>query len=100
LPEGAYSWDKAACELVIHNVPNKPFQLKAMTAIHPERQTDLEGLFYVGGVYATQVSLPVASGNGTSILRQHVLFVVHQLRQPLIAVANCKCSKFHVSIHV
>lgn len=55
LPEGAYTWDPKGCELLVHHVPPQPFQLRCVTAIHPEQHTDLEGLFCVGGVYATQV---------------------------------------------
>jgi hypothetical protein len=41
---------------VIPAVPaDRPFQVRAVTVIHPEQQTDLEGLFCVEGVYATQV---------------------------------------------
>jgi hypothetical protein len=43
--------------LLVHQVPCQPFQLRCVTAIHPEQHTDLEGLFCVGGVYAAQVSL-------------------------------------------
>lgn len=63
LPEGCYSWDQEECQLVIQDVPSdRPFQVKAVTVIHPEQQTDLEGLFCVGGVYATQVRAPVGAG--------------------------------------
>ena len=55
LPDSSYSWDEEECELLLHSVPARPFQLKAVTAIHPEQHTDLEGMFCVGGVYATQV---------------------------------------------
>lgn len=58
LAEGSsgFTWDAAACELVVHSVPSdRPFTLQAVTATHPERRTGLDGLFCVGGVYATQV---------------------------------------------
>lgn len=57
LSEASYTWDKAAHHLIIHKVPDRAFQVTAVTTVHPEQHTDLEGLFCVGGVYATQVSM-------------------------------------------
>jgi hypothetical protein len=55
LQDSIFTWNEEECELVIQAVPSRPFQIKAVTVIHPEQQTGLEGMFCVGGVYATQV---------------------------------------------
>ncbi len=71
LPVSSYTWDKEKCELVVHSVPSRPFQLRAVTVIHPEQHTDLEGLFCVGGVYATQVrAVPVLVRRGRGFERR------------------------------
>jgi hypothetical protein len=90
LQDSAYTWDEDECELVIQTVPNRPFQIKAVTAIHPEQQTDLEGMFCVGGVYATQVKTASAQA---CALRPGVLRccqrVLDRHRQHIVGKAHC-----------
>jgi hypothetical protein len=55
LPPQAYTYNQRASKLTLHSVPSSSFELRIKTAIHPEANTGLQGLFVRAGIYATAV---------------------------------------------
>ena len=53
-PLPAAAWREQPGQLTLLQPPARPFQLRTLVRIHPERNTSLEGLYVSGGLFTTQ----------------------------------------------